>query len=131
MLGFPPCTTVSEHRTRLPEDLIELIARRFRVLGEPMRIKLLDRLRDGPATVGELQAATSSSQQNVSKHLGVLHDAGVLRRRKDGNFVSYDIADQGVVDLCDQVCGASSPSSTNSARTTIRSPTRSLRRRKP
>lgn len=89
----------------LPEDLVELIARRFRVLGEPMRIRLLDRLREQPATVGELQEATSSSQQNVSKHLGVLHEAGLLRRRKDGNFVRYEIADAGVFELCDLVCG--------------------------
>jgi DNA-binding transcriptional ArsR family regulator len=89
----------------LPDDLIELIARRFRVLGEPMRIKLLDRLRERPATVGELQTATSSSQQNVSKHLGVLHDAGLVRRRKDGNFVLYEIADPVVFELCELVCG--------------------------
>ena len=92
-------------RHALADDLIELVARRFRVLGEPMRIKLLDQLRDGPASVGELQAMTASSQQNVSKHLGVLHDAGLLRRRKDGTFVRYEIADQGVFDLCEQVCG--------------------------
>ena len=61
----------------LPEDLVELIARRFRVLGEPMRIRLLDRLRDGEATVGELSEALAASQQNVSKHLAVLSDAGV------------------------------------------------------
>jgi len=91
--------------TPLPEDLIELIAQRFRVLGEPMRIRLLDQLRAGPATVGELQVATGSSQQNVSKHLGVLHDAGLLRRRKDRTFVRYEIADAAVFDLCDQVCG--------------------------
>ena len=53
----------------LPDDLVELIARRFRAIGEPMRIKLLDRLRDGEATVGELTEALGASQQNVSKHL--------------------------------------------------------------
>lgn len=53
-------------------ELAELIAERFRVLGEPMRIRLLDALRAGTATVGELQRATGCSQQNVSKHLGVL-----------------------------------------------------------
>jgi DNA-binding transcriptional ArsR family regulator len=89
----------------LPAALVELIAQRFRVLGEPMRIRLLDALRDGPATVGELERATDASQQNVSKHLGVLLRSGLVSRRKDGNFSLYAIADQGVFELCDQVCG--------------------------
>ena len=55
----------------LPEPLIELVAQRFRVLGEPMRIRLLDQLREGDATVGELQQALGASQQNVSKHLAI------------------------------------------------------------
>src|ERR671936_805761 len=78
----------------LPEPLIELVAQRFRVLGEPMRIKLLDRLRDGDATVGELQEALGASQQNVSKHLGILHAAGMVARTKDGNHARYSISDQ-------------------------------------
>lgn len=90
----------------LPEPLIELVAQRFRVLGEPMRIKLLDRLREGDATVGELQEALGASQQNVSKHLGILHSAGLVTRTKDGNHTRYSIADPGVFELCDQVCGA-------------------------
>jgi DNA-binding transcriptional ArsR family regulator len=90
----------------LPDDLIELIARRFRVIGEPMRIKLLDLLRDGEATVQELTDATGATQQNVSKHLGVLHDAGVVDRRKDGNRVRYRVADDGVFALCEHVCGS-------------------------
>ena len=90
----------------LPEDLVELIARRFRVLGEPMRIRLLDRLRDGEATVGELSEALAASQQNVSKHLTVLAEAGVLGRRKEGNLVYYRIVDEGVFALCEQVCGS-------------------------
>jgi len=89
----------------LPDPLTELIAQRFRVLGEPMRIKLLDALRDGDATVGELVDRLGASQQNVSKHLGVLHQAGVVSRAKQGTFVRYSIADSGVFDLCEQVCG--------------------------
>ena len=89
----------------LPEPLIELVAQRFRVLGEPMRIKLLDRLREGDATVGELQEALGASQQNVSKHLGVLHAAGMVSRTKDGNHIRYSISDPSVFELCDQVCG--------------------------
>ena len=90
----------------LPADLVELIARRFRVLGEPMRIRLLDHLREGEATVGELSQALAASQQNVSKHLAVLTDAGVLGRRKEGNHVYYRIADEGVFALCEDVCGS-------------------------
>ena len=89
----------------LPDELVELIAERFRVIGEPMRIKLLDRLREGPATVGELAEALEASQQNVSKHLGVLHGAGIVGRSKEGTFVRYEITDRTVFDLCEQVCG--------------------------
>ena len=90
----------------LPEPLVELIAQRFRLLGEPTRIKLLDALRAGPATVTELQAASDASQQNVSKHLGMLVDAGLVRRVKDGNRAYFSIADESLFDLCEQVCGA-------------------------
>ena len=89
----------------LPEPLIELVAQRFRVLGEPMRIKLLDRLRDGDATVGELQAALNASQQNVSKHLGILYAAGMVERVKQGTHARYSISDPSVFELCEQVCG--------------------------
>jgi DNA-binding transcriptional ArsR family regulator len=89
----------------LPEPLIELVAQRFRVLGEPMRIKLLDQLREGDATVSELQTALGASQQNVSKHLGILHAAGMVSRAKRGNHTVYAISDPGVFELCDQVCG--------------------------
>lgn len=89
----------------LPRDLVELIAQRFRVLGEPMRIRLLDRLREGAATVGELQEATGASQQNVSKHLRVLLHERMVARTKEGNYARYEISDPMVFDLCEQVCG--------------------------
>ena len=90
----------------LPDDLVELIARRFRLIGEPMRIRLLDRLRDGEATVGQLSEALSASQQNISKHLAVLADVGILGRRKEGNHVFYRVVDEGVFALCEAVCGS-------------------------
>ncbi len=89
----------------LPAPLAEAIAERFRILGEPMRIRLLDALREAPATVQELQAAAGASQQNVSKHLGVLLRSGMVSRRKEGNFSLYAIADDGVFELCELVCG--------------------------
>ena len=89
----------------LPDELAALIAKRFHVLADPTRIKLLDRLRDGPASVGELREAIGGSQQNVSKHLAVLLDAGMVDRAQEGNFAHYSIADESVFALCEQVCG--------------------------
>ena len=89
----------------LPEALVELIAQRFRVLGEPMRIRLLDALRDGPMTVNELTEALGTTQQNVSKHIGVLAQAGIVGREKDGNRVRCSIADPTIFELCALVCG--------------------------
>jgi DNA-binding transcriptional ArsR family regulator len=90
----------------LPDDLAELIARRFRMLAEPTRIRLLDRLREGEASVNELSEELGASQQNVSKHLAMLAEAGILARRKDRSFVYYRIVDEGVFALCEQVCGS-------------------------
>jgi DNA-binding transcriptional ArsR family regulator len=89
----------------LPDPLADLIAQRFKVLSEPMRIKLLDRLRDDAATVHELTEALGASQQNVSKHLGVLLQAGMVNRTKHGTSALYAIADPDVFTLCEQVCG--------------------------
>lgn len=89
----------------LPDSLVEVVAERFRVLGEPMRIRIIDRLRDGEATIGELADALATSQQNVSKHVGILARAGLVAREKDGNSVRCRIADETVLELCEQVCG--------------------------
>jgi DNA-binding transcriptional ArsR family regulator len=99
-------TVVSPLPSPLPDPLVDLIAQRFRVLSEPTRIKLLDALRDGPATAAELQAASGASQQNVSKHLGMLVDSGMVRRVKEGGRALFSIADETLFDLCEQVCGS-------------------------
>jgi DNA-binding transcriptional ArsR family regulator len=90
----------------LPEDLAELIARRFRALGEPLRVRMLDLLRESELSVNELAVRLGAGQQNVSKHLSVLVDAGMVVRRKDGNHVYHRIADEGVFALCEQICGS-------------------------
>jgi DNA-binding transcriptional ArsR family regulator len=90
----------------LPDDLAELIARRFRVLGEPARVRLLDQLRDGERRVNELAARLGAGQHNASKHLAGLADARIVARRKDGSHVYYRIVDDGVLGLCEQVCGS-------------------------
>ena len=90
----------------LPDELVELIADRFRVLGEPTRIKLLDRLREDEATVLELTELIGTTQQNVSKHLRLLQQSGIVARRKQGNYAYYRILDDGVYELCEAVCGS-------------------------
>jgi DNA-binding transcriptional ArsR family regulator len=90
----------------LPEDLAELIARRFRALGDPLRVRILDLLRDQELSVTTLAQQLGANQQNVSKHLAVLVDSGTLARRKHGTHVYYRIADEGVFALCEQICGS-------------------------
>jgi DNA-binding transcriptional ArsR family regulator len=89
----------------LPAPLAELIAQRFRVIGEPTRIRLLDALRDGPLTINELTEVLGASQQNVSKHVSVLAQAGIVAREKEGTKVRCSIADERIFNLCEIVCG--------------------------
>jgi DNA-binding transcriptional ArsR family regulator len=90
----------------LPDQLVELLAGRFKALADPTRIRLLDRLHDGEATVTELTEAAGTSQQNVSKQMMVLLTAGLVARRRQGNFIHYRIADEAVFELCATVCGS-------------------------
>jgi DNA-binding transcriptional ArsR family regulator len=90
----------------LPPEALELVAARFKVLAEPMRLRLLQTLEAGERTVGELVSETGAGQANVSKHLNLLADAGLVGRRKEGLNVYYFIADPMVFELCKLVCGS-------------------------
>ena len=89
----------------LTPERARIIAERFRVLGEPMRLKLLHALQGGERSVGDLVAATGAGQANVSKHLQLLYHQGFVERRKEGVTIFYRIADPHVFDLCEMVCG--------------------------
>lgn len=86
-------------------ELLSLIAERFRVLGEPARLEILNVLRDGEMTVSELTDETELAQANLSKHLQLLHALGFVTRRKEGLYVYYALADSDVFRLCDIMCG--------------------------
>jgi len=95
------------HERPLPAELVELIARRFAALGDPMRVRLLDALRRrGEASVGELADELGAGYANVAKHLTLLHERGILGRSKQGTRAVYRISDPTVLELCEVVCGA-------------------------
>lgn len=90
---------------KLTPDMVNLIAERFRALGEPARLQILVALRECELTGSELVDETGLGQANVSKHLQMLHAMGFVTRRKDGLFIHYGLADPGVFMLCDIMCG--------------------------
>ena len=88
----------------LPAQMVETVARRFRLLGEPARLRLLQLLECGERTVNQLAEAAGGNQANVSRHLSAMHTGGLLARRREGANVYYSIADPVVFQLCDLVC---------------------------
>ena len=83
-----------------------MIADRFRLLAEPMRLRILHALWDGDLTVREIISATGGLQANVSKHLGILQRGGLVSRRKKGLNAYYRICDESVFELCEAVCAS-------------------------
>ena len=95
----------AKKRVMTPEAL-ELVAARFKVMAEPLRLRILQELEGGEMSVGEITEAVESTQPNVSKHLKMLQEAGLLGRRQEGNTVYYSVADASVFEICDVVCSS-------------------------
>ena len=87
----------------LTEVELVKVAGQFRLLSEPMRLKILQALCAGPLAVGEIVAATGATQSNVSKHLALLSSAGIITRHKDGQFVYYGMNNPLTLKLCELV----------------------------
>jgi DNA-binding transcriptional ArsR family regulator len=90
----------------LSDHALELIAQQFKALSEASRLKLIHALKGGELSVSDLVETTGLTQANASRHLKVLVESGILKRRKDGLSVRYAIADKGIFDLCETVCGS-------------------------
>jgi DNA-binding transcriptional ArsR family regulator len=90
----------------LSDAALALIARRFAVLSEPMRLRLVHALFSAEKSVNALVAETGGTQANVSRHLQTLAHAHILNRRKEGLQVFYSIADPSIYTLCELVCGS-------------------------
>ncbi|HEY9137868.1 MAG TPA: metalloregulator ArsR/SmtB family transcription factor [Terriglobus sp.] len=87
----------------LTDAQLERVAGQFRLLGEPMRLKILQALCVKPLTVNEIVEATEATQSNVSKHLLLLASAGIITRKKDGQFVYYGMSNPLTMRLCELV----------------------------
>lgn len=87
-------------------DALELVANRFKILSEPLRLQILQLLQNGEKSVTELTDLIRTSQPNISKHLKILQTSGLVKRRQDGNTAFYAIADESIFTLCEVVCGS-------------------------
>jgi DNA-binding transcriptional ArsR family regulator len=88
----------------LPQEVTQQVAEYFSILSEPMRLRLLNLLRNEERCVQELVEATETSQANVSKHLKVMLQAGILSRRSEGTSAFYRVEDELIFELCNLVC---------------------------
>lgn len=95
-----------QKKWEMPPEALNLVAERFKILAEPLRLRILQSLEEGERSVTEITNSVESTQPNVSKHLKTLQDAGLLSRRQEGNTVYYQIADESVFELCDVVCAS-------------------------
>lgn len=88
----------------VPQEVVLQLAQYFSILGEPMRLRILNILRDGEKCVQDLVDASETSQANVSKHLKVMLQAGILTRRTEGTSAYYSVEDDLIYELCNLVC---------------------------
>ncbi len=89
----------------LPDELLEHVAERFRVLGDATRLSIISSLiDDGEQNVGQLVDGLSLGQANVSKHLRILQSAGIVARRPEGTAAYYSVTDPSLMSICSTVC---------------------------
>jgi len=91
---------------KLDEDALEMVAQRFKLLSDPMRLKILNILQAGEKSVSELVMLTGTSQPNVSKHLSTLRSSRMVKRRQKANQAYFSIAAPFIFELCDIVCSS-------------------------
>jgi len=97
---------VMRKKLELSPAAIALVAARFKVMGEPFRLRLIQALDRVEKSISQLAAELEASQPSVSKHIRILHDSGLIARRQEGNTVYCSIADSTVYELCDVVCSS-------------------------
>ena len=98
-----PTATVTREIDEL-DEVFAAVAKYFGLLSEPTRLKILHTICSDERSVSAIVAATGATQTNVSRHLALLHEAGVVSRRKERNAVYYRVTDRVFADVCRTVC---------------------------
>jgi DNA-binding transcriptional ArsR family regulator len=96
---------MEKQMSALDDRALEYVAKYFKALAEPMRLKVLNALQDGEKNVSQLTDISGGSQANISKHLSLLTQYDLVKRESRGTSVYYKIADPSVYKLCELVCG--------------------------
>ncbi len=102
---LPPTSTNYSHMKQLPEGALVEVAAYFQVLAEPTRLQILNILRSGERNVGDLAQLCGFTAANVSRHLALMTQQGLVERESRGTSAYYRIADASIFELCDLVCG--------------------------
>ena len=95
---------MASNKSQLPDEALATVALLFRSLGEVSRLKIIRLLEEKEMTVGDIARSLNTSQANVSKHLKMLINAGVLSRRAQGTAAYYSIGDPMILKICDTIC---------------------------
>ncbi len=103
--AMPPRKSARSHAP-LPPELLEDVARRFRALGVPSRLRILSALMDGPRGMAELEELTELEQSNLSRQVTELEREGLVARQRSGRTVEVAIVDARLRELCELVCGS-------------------------
>jgi DNA-binding transcriptional ArsR family regulator len=103
---LPHGYAIKPMQVTIPDEFLDRVAEKFRMLGDPTRLSILRALMSGEKNVGAVVAETGQNQANVSKHLKMLTESGIVRRRKEGLQVFYRMSDPLIEKLCTLVCGA-------------------------
>lgn len=103
-MARPAAKKKTSEKIQLSDEVMEVIAGRFKLLAEPARLRILHALQAGELSVSRLIEMTGYGQANVSKHLALLAAAGMVGRRKEGSNVFYSITDPVVLEICEIVC---------------------------
>ena len=86
------------------DPVFDAVASYFSVLSEPTRLRIMHSICETEKTVSQIVEDVGATQTNASRHLSLMHRAGVLARRKEGNLVYYRVADVAMVEICRTVC---------------------------